>query len=87
MTDLKTLYGPDIENGPKRPTNVSLNSRLLEEARALKINISRAAERGLALQIAEARAQAWKRENRAAIAAANEYVEKNGVPLRRYRRF
>ena len=53
----KAGLGAEIENAPRRPTNVSLNARLLEEAKALGINVSRAAERGLALQIAEARAK------------------------------
>ncbi|MBM3597709.1 MAG: post-segregation antitoxin CcdA [Alphaproteobacteria bacterium] len=87
LLGLKGLLGADLEDAPRRPTNVSLNGRLLEEARALDINISRAAERGLALQIAEARAKAWKAENRAAIEASNAYVEKHGLPLARHRRF
>ncbi len=77
----------DLEDAPKQPTNVSLNRRLLKEARALKINVSRAAERGLALQIAEARAKTWKAENREAIQASNKYVAKHGLPLARYRQF
>jgi len=71
----------------RRPTNVSLDSDLLAEAKELKINISRAAERGLTLQIAEARAKAWKDENRGAVRAANAYVAKHGLPLARFRRF
>ena len=84
---LRALLGPDADEAPKRPTNVSLNGRLLQEAKALGINVSRAAERGLALQIAEARAKAWKKSNRAAIRAANDYIEKHGLPLARYRQF
>jgi antitoxin CcdA len=84
---LDTLLGPGADDAPKRPTNVSLNTRLLKEAKALKINVSRAAEQGLAAQIAEARAKAWKAENREAIQAANKYVEKHGLPLGRYRQF
>lgn len=91
MTDdalnLKSLLGPGADDAPKQPANVSLNSCLLREAKALGINVSRAAERGLALHIAEARAKAWKTENRAALRAANDYVEKHGLPLARYRQF
>lgn len=82
---LKATTG--VENAPKRPTNVSLNARLLEEAKSLGINVSRAAERGLALHIAEARAKKWKTENRKAIEASNAYVAKHGLPLARYRRY
>lgn len=35
-------------HAPRKPTNVSLDSLLLEEARTLGINISRACERSLA---------------------------------------
>jgi antitoxin CcdA len=72
---------------PKRATNVTLNEQLLAEARALEINISRAAEQGLAKAIADKRAEQWLRENKEAIDGWNEWVEKNGLPLDRYRQF
>lgn len=75
------------DSGRKRATNVSLDRQLLEEARALKINISQAAEKGLSLQIAEERAKKWREENKAAIESSNAYVEKYGLPLARYRQF
>jgi antitoxin CcdA len=71
----------------KRATNVSLQAVLLEEAKTLGINVSRACERGLTAQIAEERAKRWRTENREAIAESNAYVERHGVPLARYRRF
>ena len=74
-------------NSPKRATNVSLNGRLLSEARALGINISRACDRGLAMQIAEERARRWLDENKAALESSNAFVERHGVPLARYRQF
>jgi antitoxin CcdA len=75
------------DNGAKRPTNVSLSRRLLEEAREHGINISQACERGLAEQVAESRAAKWLEENGAAIQSSNTYVEGHGVPLARHRRF
>lgn len=75
------------ETAQKRATNVSLDRQLLEEARALNINISRAAERGLSLQIAEERAKKWREENKEAIESWNAYVEQHGLPLARYRQF
>jgi antitoxin CcdA len=59
----------------------------LDEARALEVNVSRACERGLTLQIAEARAARWLEENREAIESSNAFVERHGLPLARYRRF
>jgi antitoxin CcdA len=77
----------ELPDAPKRATNVSLNSALLEQARALRINVSRACERGLALQIAEARAAQWLVENKPAIDSSNGYVDRHGLPLSRYRQF
>jgi antitoxin CcdA len=64
---------------PKKPTNVSINSDLLEKARALNINLSATLEQALADQLrTEQRAQ-WLRENAAAIKAYNHFVELNGT--------
>ena len=64
---------------PKKPTNVSINSDLLEKARSLNINLSATLEHALAEQLkAEQRAQ-WLRENAGAIQAYNQFVETNGT--------
>jgi len=65
----------------RRPTNVSLDTRLIAEARALGVNISRACERGLLEQVAEARGAQWLAENEGALASSNSYVEQHGLPL------
>ncbi|MFN3261987.1 MAG: type II toxin-antitoxin system CcdA family antitoxin [Pikeienuella sp.] len=67
----------------KRAVNLSLDAALVEEAKALGVNLSAAAEAGLR----EAAREAWRRENAEAIARANEWVEKNGLPLARFRQF
>lgn len=71
----------------RRATNVSLDSNLLDAAKELGINLSRACERGLTEQVAETRAERWLAENRDALDYWNDYVEKNGLPLARYRQF
>jgi antitoxin CcdA len=71
----------------RKATNISLDLGLLEQARALEINISRACERGLAEQIDEVRAERWRRDNRDALASSNDYVERKGLPLARLRQF
>jgi len=71
----------------RRATNVSLDAALLEQAKVLDINISRACEQGLAAQIAELRAERWLAENANALTSSNGYVEKGGLPLAGYRRF
>ena len=72
---------------PRRATNVSLPSDLIEEARRLNINISKACEQGLERQVAKTRAEQWQEENRDAIAYWNAYVEEHGLPLAEYRQF
>lgn len=71
----------------RRPTNVCLPEALLSEAKALRINVSQAAEAGLARAVAERRAALWKAENSAALDSSNAFVEQHGLPLARYRSF
>jgi antitoxin CcdA len=59
----------------------------LADAKRLGITVSEAAERGLRDAIREAEAAQWLNENRAAIEAANEWVEANGLPLAKHRLF
>ena len=82
MPDMRIQFDA---SAPKRATNVSLNSDLLEQAKALRINVSRACERGPAEQIAELRDRCWLEENREAIESSNAYVEAHGLPLARHR--
>lgn len=72
--------------GGRRPANVSLDPRLVEEARELGVNLSRACERGLVAVLAEERARRWREENAEAIASSNAYVEEKGLPLAEFRR-
>ncbi|MCX7567870.1 type II toxin-antitoxin system CcdA family antitoxin [Sulfitobacter sp. F26169L] len=71
----------------RKPTNLSLDSLLLSEAKSLKINLSRAAEEGVRSAVAAAKAEQWQRENASALESSNAYVEQNGLPLDRFRQF
>ena len=66
-------------NAPKKPTNVSINSDLLEKAKALNINLSATLEAALAEQLRTEQRNQWKAENAKAIEAYNRFVEDNGV--------
>jgi antitoxin CcdA len=66
---------------PRRSTSLTLDGRLLDEARELGVNVSRAAEDGVALAIRAARARRWREENAAAIDDYNHYVDARGAPL------
>ena len=63
----------------KRATNVSINQGLLEEARALEINLSATLEKALEAEVRARKRERWLAENREAIAAYNAFVEENGI--------
>ncbi len=71
----------------RRPTNVSLDARLVEEAKELGINVSRASEEGLVREIKAERQRQWLEENKAAIDEYNDWVRNNELPLAKYRLF
>ena len=71
----------------RKPTNLSMDASLLTEAKALKVNLSRAAEEGIRHAVATAKADQWKTENASALRSSNSYVEKHGLPLDEYRKF
>ncbi|RXR01483.1 acetoacetyl-CoA synthase [Pseudoxanthomonas composti] len=63
----------------KRPANLSVSAELLDQARALEINLSATLERALEQEVrARLRAQ-WLQENDRAIQAYNERIERDGV--------
>ncbi|POO56848.1 type II toxin-antitoxin system CcdA family antitoxin [Agrobacterium rosae] len=71
----------------RKAANLSLDSVLVEQARELKINISRAAEDGITYAIKAERERLWRLENAEAIRLSNDYVEKHSLPLAQYRKF
>lgn len=66
-------------NATKKPTNLSVNASLLSCARAMDINLSATLEQALIQELQSRRQQQWLQENRAAICAYNEQVEREGV--------
>jgi antitoxin CcdA len=71
----------------RRSTSLTLDRDLLDEAKELGVNISRAAEAGVLAAVKAERARRWKVDNAEAVAAYNKWIEENGVPLARYRKF
>ncbi|WP_321931364.1 type II toxin-antitoxin system CcdA family antitoxin [Paraburkholderia guartelaensis] len=71
----------------RKPTNVSLPTDLLERARELNVNVSRASERGLREEVQAAEARAWAERNADFIAEMNARIERDGLPLEDYRMF
>jgi antitoxin CcdA len=80
----RMVYNPKAR---KKPTNVSINSDLLRQAKALKINLSQTLEEQLFQLVLDQKVQAWKKKNREAIEAYNRRIEKHGVFSDGLRRF
>ena len=81
------MQAAEATKSARKPTNLSLDSALLKEAKALGINVSRSAEAGIAEAVKLRKEQAWLTENAEALASSNAYVETNGLPLARHRQF
>lgn len=63
----------------KQATNVSIRRDLLEAARRSKLNLSATLERALTEELKRLQRQRWREENREALTAHNDFVEKHGV--------
>lgn len=74
-------------SGATRPTNVSLNAALVDEAKTLGVNISLAAASGLEQAVAKRRTERWLEDNGPALESYNQFVGKNGLPLEKFRLF
>ena len=81
---MEPLY--DYE-APKKATNLSLNSDLLNRSRELKINLSATLEQALKEKLARNKAEKWREENKNAIRSYNDFVDKYGCFGEEYREF
>ena len=61
--------------------NVALAVGLVAEARELGVDVSQAAEAGIAAAVSLRRQERWLTENKAALDSSNEYVAEHGLPL------
>lgn len=75
------------ENAMKKATNVTINSDLLQKAKAYKINISKNFEAYLAEVVKKREEERWLEENREAIEAQNKRIAKHGCFSDGIRRF
>jgi antitoxin CcdA len=72
---------------PKKSTNLSINSDLLQQAKSHRINLSKALEQRLVEMLLEEKRREWREENREAIDAYNRRIEASGVFSVGLRRF
>lgn len=71
----------------KRPINLSLNTRVLEMAKELGMNVSATVDGLLAEEVKRRWWERWREENKQAIEHYNARIEREGLPLARYRTF
>lgn len=71
----------------KKAVNLSIDAELLAEAKQAGINMSEALERTLAEELKHDRWEKWRRENRAAIEAHNEFIREHGLLSDEWRKF
>jgi len=76
-----------LDNAPKKATNLSLNSKVLEMAREMGMNISQTVDELLAAEVQRRYWEKWNEENKEAVAAYNARIAKEGLPLAKYRSF
>ncbi len=66
-------------HAPKKATNLSINSDLLQKAKEHRINLSKALEQRLIEMLLEEQRRRWREENRDAIEAYNLRIEAGGA--------
>ena len=76
-----------LHSGSKKAVNVSINAELLLKARQAGLNISQTLERALEEATREIEQQRWLDENRDAIQAYNDHIQRDGVFSDGLRRF
>ena len=76
-----------FNDAPKKAANLSLNSKVLEMARELGMNVSQTVDALLAEEVRKRYWERWKEENKDAMDAYNERIAKEGLPLAKYRTF
>ena len=72
---------------PKRAVNLSLNAQVLDTARELGMNLSSTVDALLAEEVKKRYWERWNAENKEAIEHYNARIEREGLPLARYRTF
>jgi antitoxin CcdA len=71
----------------KKATNITLSVDVLNEAKALGINISQTCDLYLRELVRSERERRWQQDNVEFIASYNQTVEQEGLPLEQWRSF
>ncbi len=76
-----------FRDSPKRPINLSLNAEVLEAAKSMGMNVSATVDALLTAEVSRRYWEGWNEDNKEAIAHYNARIEREGLPLARYRTF
>jgi antitoxin CcdA len=76
-----------VRNAPKRPINLTLNSKVIEMAKEMGLNISQTVDELLTEAVLKKYWEGWNERNKDAIAAYNERIARDGLFSDRYRTF
>ena len=76
-----------VTSASRKATNVTIDAGLLEHAKTLGINVSKASEEGLFRAVSLREEAIWMQANQAALESSNAYVDRNGIPLAKHRNF
>jgi antitoxin CcdA len=76
-----------FDDSPKRATNLTLNAKVLDTAKELGMNISATVDELLTAEVQRRYWQRWNEDNKDAIADYNARIEREGLPLAKYRSF
>ena len=82
-----TKYIVDKTNITKKATNLTISIEVIEDAKLLGINISKACDEFLRGLIREEKTRRWQQEHADYFARSNQIVEERGLPLDEWRSF
>jgi antitoxin CcdA len=75
------------EPATREAANLSIEAKDLADAKALDVNVSRAAETGIIGAVRAEKNTRWLAEYHEALEYFNEWVAENGLPLDKYWQF
>ena len=85
---IHNIIRPDNkEKSLKKAANLTLNTKVLAEAKKLGINISKACDAFLESLVKQEKERLWKLENAKFISEYNQITDEEGLPLDKWRTF
>jgi antitoxin CcdA len=72
---------------PKRPVNLSITADTIDKAKALGMNLSKTVDALLGEEVKRRYWEKWNEDNQVAIDHYNARIEREGLPLAKYRSF